>query len=161
MIISNSEANERLSSSLNLVNRLSNLVTSRKTPAPNPFGLPTRSASIAISPLLPGASQPDDPNAPTIDQIMPNAEDQIKLASAHDKAVNLLSNAIDTLAMKLDDVKPEKLPAVITAASKMVEGIRKERVEAAKVRQGNREVHLHFYTPVQKAMADYNVIEVG
>ena len=48
---------------------------------------------------------------------------------------------------------------MISAASKTVESIRRERNENAK--QGkDREVHYHFYTPEQKKVSDYEVIDV-
>lgn len=94
-----------------------------------------------------------------IENLIPNSDKQVELALAHDRALGLLNTAITTLATKLDDVKPERLPSVIAATSKVVESIRRERSEAAK--QGaNKEVHYHFYTPQQNKVTDYQIIDV-
>jgi hypothetical protein len=106
-------------------------------------------------------SVPNTPEitAPVLEQIVENQDSQIRLGLAHDKALELLNRSVDYLTAKLDDVKADKLPAVVTAASKVVESIRRERSEASKNNK-DREVHYHFYTPQQKAVADYEVIEV-
>lgn len=102
-------------------------------------------------------AQPEE--SAKLEHILNNSEAQIKLGLAHDSALNILTNSMHILSGKLDDVKAEKLPAVITAAAKVVEGIRKERNEAN--RKGNdKEVHYHFYTPNQKKVTDYAVIDV-
>jgi len=98
--------------------------------------------------------------APTLDHIIDNHDTQIKLGLAHDTALNLLNSSVSLLATKLDDVKADKLPSVIASASKVVESIRKERSEASKNAK-DREVHYHFYTPQQKRVADYEVIDVS
>lgn len=95
---------------------------------------------------------------PKIDTLIDNAGQQIKLAAAHDSALEVLSLALDKAKSEMDNIKADKLPSVITAASKVVEGIRKERNEAAKV-NSNKQVHLHFYTPNQRKMEDYQTIE--
>jgi hypothetical protein len=96
---------------------------------------------------------------PKIDEILDDSEAKIKLSLAHDRAVELLTDSVAILINKLDDVKADKLPAVIMAASRTVESIRKERLESIK-NQTNKEVHFHFYTPEQKSVEDYPVIEV-
>ena len=97
---------------------------------------------------------------PKLGDILENHESQIKLGLAHDKALDLLTHSVELLSAKLDDVKADKLPSVISAASKTVESIRKERSEASKNNK-DREVHYHFYTPEQKKISDYEVIDVG
>ena len=64
------------------------------------------------------------------------------------------------LALKLDEVKADKLPSVITAASKVVESIRRERMELNKSSKG-KDVHYHFYNTEQRKISDYEVIEVS
>jgi hypothetical protein len=103
---------------------------------------------------------PSPTPSPALADILENHESQIKLGLAHDKALDLLNNAVAALALKLEDVKADKLPSVISAASKTVESIRRERNEAAKNGSKDREVHYHFYTPIQKPVSDYNVIEI-
>lgn len=110
-------------------------------------------------PVLIPQEKEEEKTAASLEGLLNNSEAQIKLGLAHDSALNILTNSMHILSGKLDDVKAEKLPAVITAAAKVVEGIRKERNEAN--RKGNdKEVHYHFYTPNQKKVTDYAVIDV-
>jgi hypothetical protein len=171
MIIDEDEAKKRLNSPLNLINQLKSrsINSSRPSAAMSLFGIgrakeqkelepssPTpeiTSPGTAISPTIPIATKP------TLDQILENNDSQIKLGLAHDNALALLNKSVELLASKLDDIKADKLPATISAASKVVESIRKERTEALK--SGiNKEVHYHFYTPQQRDISEFEVIEV-
>ncbi|MBI3334559.1 hypothetical protein HYZ97_03670 [Candidatus Pacearchaeota archaeon] len=109
-----------------------------------------------ILPLAPPVLQ--IPSSPQIDDILNGSESQIKLSLAHDNALELLNRSVDILSEKLDDVRADRLPSVISAASKVVESIRKERNEV--VKNSDREVHYHFYTPQQRKVEDYEVIDV-
>ena len=95
----------------------------------------------------------------TLDSLIQNHEAQIKLGLAHDKSLDLLTRSVNMLSEKLDDVNASRLPSVVMAASKVVESIRKERLESRKTDK-DREVHYHFYTPQQKKVEDYTVIDV-
>lgn len=95
----------------------------------------------------------------TTDDLISDPDNKIKLASAHNDALDLLNSAVKELKIKLSDVSASKLPGVITAASKVVESIRKERLEVHKSGK-DKEVHYHFYTPEQKAIEQYSVIDV-
>jgi hypothetical protein len=151
MIINNDEAAKRLNSPLNLINRLRETKSNAKAKAAMSIFIPPKAG---IEPKL-----NDESDAPLLDQILENNEAQISLGLAHDTALKLLTSSISSLATKLDEVKPDKLPAAIMAASKVVESIRRERNEALKNNK-DREVHYHFYTPEQKVLTDYEVIEV-
>jgi hypothetical protein len=177
MLVNDSEAIARLESPLNLMNRLRSINSSRNK-AMGLFGIGNGKSSevLPADKRISSFSNPfhresssqvasvtitqDIPNNPEVEQIVNNSEDQIKLALAHDKALKVLDRAIDTLESKIDDIKPEKLASVITATSKVVEGIRKERLEMVK-NAGNRSVKITFYTPTPKVLSDYNVVEVG
>ena len=78
---------------------------------------------------------------------------------AHDNALSVLTDAVSELKLRLGEVKADKLPSVITATSKVVESIRRERNEAAKSGK-DREVHYHFYVPQQKKLENFEVIDV-
>jgi hypothetical protein len=97
---------------------------------------------------------------PSVDRLIENHDQQVKLALAHDNALSLLNKSVEMLDTKLDDIKADKLPAVISAASKVVEGIRKERLEQSKIGK-DRDVHFHFYTPQQKSLDQFKTIEVS
>lgn len=187
MIISSKDAAARLNSPNNLFNRLrrSNgqsggamniftgnghkkadsppattpTITPPAVPAPaiiepakqfNPFE--KKAASLVVQQVTPTEE-------PSLDNLLEDSQANIKLALAHNSAVDLLANSISMLSTKLDGVRADKLPSVIAAASKTIESIRHERSEASKNSKG-RDVHYHFYTPVQKKMEDYEVIEV-
>src|ERR1035437_4594096 len=129
----------------------------------NPFSTKDES-STSLLPLSASLHQ-DHPQIPIfeplperLDDILGNSESQIKLGLAHDRALDLLNRSVEMLATKLDDVSPAKLPAVISAASKTVESIRRERAESSKNNK-DQSVHFHFYTPEQRKMSDYEVID--
>jgi len=188
MIIGEKEAAARLSSPMNLLNRLK-----AQKPKSNPMSLfikprcatsdfverenqeiipvkvfnpfPVKApVKASEEPQEPPAEFPhphsNEPVQPGIDEIMDDSEAKVKLALAHDKAIDLLTKSVNTLANKLDDVKADKLPQVIAAASKTIESIRRERLEAIK-NNAAKEVHLHFYTPQQKRVEDYEIVEVS
>lgn len=114
------------------------------------------SASIPAPPATAPVNQSEETN---LDNLLEDNQANIKLALAHNNAVSLLGEAITTLSTKLENVKADNLPRVIAAASRTIEAIRRERSEATKQNKG-KEVHYHFYTPVQKKLEDYNIIEV-
>jgi len=183
MIINDKEAATRLGSPMNLINKL-RLMSDRKNNAMSLFGM--RSASIkdntqqsktlelqptetaiksSFNPFKPKPKQElvlvdKTSETPKLDDISNDHDNKIKLSLAHDKALQLLTDSVSMLSAKLDDVSASKLPSVISAASKTVESIRRERLEAAKNNK-DREVHYHFYTPQQKRIEEYEIIEVS
>ena len=168
MIINDNDAKKRLDSPMNLINRLRSANGSKKNNAMTLFGIGLkkeeskaveRSESF-FNPFQPQEPTPEPLQETNLDTILKNNESQIKLGLAHDRSIDLLNRAVDMLATKLDDVSASKLPSVISAASKTVESIRKERIEAARNNK-DREVHFHFYTPEQKKVSDYEVIDVA
>lgn len=165
MILSDEEVLKRLNSPSNLMNRLEELSRSspsktamdiffKKKPAPPKFDL----INPPPNETKPQAADTDDENL-TLDKIIHNPDAQIELGLAHNNAIKLLNNSIDQLSAKLDDVTPSRLPAAMVAASKVIESIRKERNEAFKNNK-DREVHYHFYTPSQRKVEEYAVIDV-
>jgi hypothetical protein len=186
MLINEKDAIERLASPLNLMNRLAatrlnngsnkrNSAMSLFVPPKNEqkeetqeivkvpkfFDNPFEKAGDGPAQETAKSEESNPSTQPQVENLIENADAQIKLAQAHDLALDTLTNAVRMIGTKLDDVKPDKLPSVIAATSKVVESIRKERNEANKAKNGNREVHLHFYTPVQKQESDYEVIDVN
>ena len=135
-------------------------ITTQRIEQPQNIEQPQQIESPQPLALIPSSTLSQSQSSERLDNILENHESQIKLGLAHDKALDLLNNAVAALALKLEDVKADKLPSVISAASKTVESIRRERNEAAKNGSKDREVHYHFYTPTQKPVSDYNVIEI-
>jgi hypothetical protein len=182
MILSEKKAIDRLSSPMNLMNRLNSL--SNKNPRNSAMSLfirpaaPTESKPIeqpkeaAQTIFNPFANKPSPPSPPVetqteaispqpqIENLVHNAEAQVGLALAHDTALKTLNKALANLDTKIDSVDATKLPSVITATSKVIESIRKERAEATKNNK-EKEVHYHFYTPEQRRITDYDIIDVN
>jgi hypothetical protein len=181
MILNDKDATARLSSPMNLINRLKES-SSRKS-AMSLFGIGRKNESnisttsvpivaevqsglvsneelVSKAAFNPFQKPSETHQQPILDNILENNESQIKLGLAHDSALSLLNNSIAQLAAKLDDVRADRLPSVIAAASKTVESIRKERAENSKTNK-DREVHYHFYTPEQRKLDTYEVIDVA
>ncbi len=113
-----------------------------------------------LSPIQIQSSAQTLPQPERLDSILENHDSQIKLGLAHDRALDLLNRSVEMLSTKLDDIKADKLPQVVSAASKTVESIRRERSEASK-NKGDHDVHYHFYTPEQRRVDSYEVIDVS
>jgi hypothetical protein len=166
MIISDKSALEKLNSPKNLINSLKNSSKSNamslfigkskddkievKKEFFNPFlNVKKEEVKEIISPVI---------TQPGIDNLIENNETQVKLTLAHDQALKLLNQSTKLLFDKLDDIRADKLPTVITAAGKIVESIRKERSENSR-NGNNKEIHHHYYMPQQKKLSDYEIVE--
>jgi len=181
MIVNNKDAAARLASPMNLMNRLKDVTKSNerksamslfiKPASPKKEEVKFIEIKKSFNPfqakeesLVPTFQTPQAPYLPesseSIDNIMEDHEAKIQLGLAHDKAVKLLNDSVAMLATKLDDIKADRLPQVISAASKTIESIRSERNEVNKNNKSDREVHYHFYTPNQRKLDDFEVIEV-
>lgn len=160
MIISDENALERLASSDNLMNRLRNLSNKTLTNKVNGIRvfIPGGASETNIVPVE--KPEIEENKTPTLDQLINDADARISIATAHDKAVDLMNSAVDQLRIRLDEIKADKLPSVIAAASKMVTDIRREKLEADKNSE-RQNVHFHFYTPEQKRIEQYEIIDVG
>lgn len=173
MIVNDKDALARINSPINLINRMKNLSASRSNDPSRKSAMslfikpsstvaaeePKQTFNPFESEQLPLASI-QSPIQPRLDDISSDHDSKIELALAHDSALKLLNASVSALSAKLDDVRADKLPSVIAAASKTVESIRRERNEANK-NSKDREVHYHFYTPKQKELSDYIVVEAG
>lgn len=177
MIVKDNEALARINSPLNLINRMNAarnnqrssamslfipsiqpaapVVMPTQRPAFNPFENKTAEPVVEDKEFVPLTEE----SAVKLGDIISDHDAKIQLGLAHDKAITLLNKSVEMLSTKLDDVSASKLPSVIAAASKTIESIRRERLESTKLNK-DREVHYHFYTPQQKKVTDYEVIEV-
>ncbi len=165
MIISDKSAIEKLNSPKNLINSLKN---SSKNNAMSLFIgnkineviKPKEQMTVPFNPFISIKQEEvkEKEESPRLDNLIENNETQVKLSLAHDEALKLVNNSISLLSSKLDDIRADKLPSVITAAGKIVESIRKERSENSRTSK-DREVHHHFYMPQQRKLEDYEVVE--
>ncbi len=156
MIISDEKALERLGSVDNLMNRLKNL---NHQPRGISLFVPANKQTEEVN-IVPMDSEDSNKNNPSIDDLINNVDQRLQIATAHDNAVALMDTAIKELTLRLPEIKADKLPSVITAASRMVTDIRREKLESDKV-NANRNVHHHFYIPEQRKIEHYDVIDVG
>lgn len=159
MIVNDKDALARINSPINLINRMKNLSSSPVRKSAMSLFIKPSSTITAEEPRR-EENKPDSPSGVSLDDISSDHDSKIELALAHDSALKLLNASVSALSAKLDDVRADKLPSVIAAASKTVESIRKERAEISRNAK-DREVHYHFYTPKQKELSDYIVVEAG
>ena len=170
VIISDEEVEKRLNSPMNLMNRLKSsvkfgsrnnamdLFTKRHQISEPQVSIPTE--SITIVDHSAALETTIESSTTTLDKIIQNSESQIKLGLAYENSIDILNRSIAMMATKLDDVSANRLPSVIKTASDVVNSIRQERNDSRKGEK-DREVHYHFYTPQQKKVEDYTVIEVA
>lgn len=178
MLINEEEMSKRLNNPLNLINRMRSGL--RSEPRNNAMSLFIPSSegkdSVVVREvpsLLPAPSSfnpfskvpaeiipSTETESVSSDDLIDSADSKVKLALAHNNAIELLNNTLDTMNKKLPEMKASALSSVANAASKVIESIRKERLEHAK---NNKEenVHYHFYCPTQRKMDEYKVIEVS
>jgi len=99
----------------------------------------------------------------TTNDVIDDSDSKIKLALAHDNALDLLTASIGKLKGKIDndEIKASSIPSVIASASKVITEIRKERLEREKNSGKDANVHYHFYCPEPKKIEEYDVIEVN
>jgi hypothetical protein len=184
MLLDDKAVIARLNSPLNLINKIASgdLGFKRKgamqlftgpdksdKPTFNPFKKNPSSSSSLVQPVaskdteaskdMEHAEASNESDSIRLEDVIENADSQIQLAHAHDSALKLINNSIRELSTKLPDIKADRLPAVMLAAGKIVESIRKERAEVLK-RGINNDVHFHFYTPQQKELSEYEIIDV-
>src|ERR1700682_6499845 len=150
MIVNDDAAKKRLQSPMNLINSLASNKNSRSS-AMSLFGIGKTKEVVTTEQVKPieilelvkteqektkSFNPFEKPSSPVpaeiaipekLEDILENADAQIKLGLAHDAALKLLGNSIAIMTDKLDDVSASKLPTVIVAASTVVESIRRER----------------------------------
>lgn len=163
MLIKPDEAVARLNNPLNLLNRMKNgLNGGKRAEAMSLFIRPSEVAKKveAVKETIPTFTNPFENKTPKLEQLVEESDKQIALATAHDEALGLLNDSLKAARLNIDSLDTDKLPSMITSASKVVESIRKERNEVSKNRKG-QDVHYHFYTPLQRKVEEYEVIDVG
>lgn len=164
MLIKEDEVSKRLNNPLNLINQMKNNKKNNEAmalfiPSINkPIKTETGTKAI-FNPFDKAGDVEAETKDISTDELVSEGDAKIKLALAHDRALEVMTRAISVAGLKLDDIKADKLPGVIVAMSKVVGSIRQERIERDKVNKGN-DVHLHFYCPEQKKIEQYQVIEV-
>ena len=162
----------RLNNPNNLMNRLRNGLTApvKKTQAMDLFIKREDSSSVnnSVNPAsipsvqIPATIPLPEESSSFVDDHIDDADAKIKLGAAHNDALDLLSASIASLKGKVTagEVHAKSLPAVIASASRVVSDIRKERLEREKNNK-TENVHYHFYTPTQKKIEEYEIIDVA
>ena len=184
MLIDENEASKRLNNPLNLINRMKSgmLSNNKKNDAMSLFVkvkeesvvLPSdrveiHSFSSPLSPIqrslpvvIPATNETTE-SSPSSDDLIKDSESRIKLAVVEGSAIDLLTTSLVALKRKVDsgDIKTSSIPSVISASSKVITEIRKERLEREKNKSETESVHYHFYCPEPRKIETYDVIEVG
>lgn len=93
------------------------------------------------------------------DDILKDADANIRLAAVHSKALDIMHTAMHQLEEKMPEMKADKIPMIVSTLGKVITDIRKEQAERNK-NQANENVHFHFYCPEPKKLDQYEVIEV-
>lgn len=177
MIVSDKEALGRLSSPNNLMNRLRtsssprsqamNLFIPSSRPAPfqptNPF-TNTATNHQSDSPPTELASNPTVLTPEVVqgissDDILDNSDAKIKLSLAHNKALDVMVRMLDVVGNKIDDVRPASMGSILSALTKTVDNIRRERIKLNEDNKG-KNVHFHFYEPARNKIEDYDSLDV-
>lgn len=178
MLINESEVEKRLNNPLNLLNRMKSGLTSQvkkdamslfvkkeekeeKEERPD-FEFNKVSPEVISTNTPAKVTTPLPSSSPSSDDLIDDNDSKIKLAIAHDSALDLLTNSLNSLNLKVRDneIKASSMPSIISSASRVITDIRKERLEREKGKESEN-VHYHFYCPIQKSISDYEVIEVA
>lgn len=158
MLINEEEIKKRLNNPLNLINRMKEgLIPPVKK---NAMDLFVKREGVVSVVEVKGRVETEK-ETPTSDDIIDDIDSKVKLATAHDRALDLLNCSLEKLHSKVenDEVKASSIPSIVASASKVITDIRKERVEREK-NKGNENIHYHVYCPVQKSISDYEIIDV-
>lgn len=180
MIISNEAANERLNNPMNLFNRVtSNQPNSAKRAMslfvrpsepvlqpvqsqteilpPKPFTNPFKPKEVEV---IVKEEAAEDVDPVSLSDIVDSSDQKIKLELAHDEALATLVSAVQNLKSRIvSEENPSKLAAIAAQMGKVVDQIRNTKANAAKANEA-KSTHYHFYTPEQKKLSDYQVIDV-
>lgn len=165
MLISREDANKRLNSPTNLMNRMRSFRSDSRDKALSLFTNPKKEANTppAWNPFPENSNSEGEVKVPdaiisglNIDSIIDDADTRIKLQTIHDTALDTLVLAVQTLKDRLPEIAASKLPDVAAKIGKVVDNIRTEKNKS----QGVKQVHLHLYTPEQKKMSDYESVDV-
>ena len=188
MLISQSEAERRINNPLNLLTKLRSGLKPKARSAMDLFVRPASEeqdkqnelkSQVVVQEVCQVTTQVEVPtfnpfpdsateqteisiNSPSVSELMGDDIDaDIELAKTHNKALKLMSTAMDTLGANIDHIKKDKLPTVISSLGRVVTDIRKERSEREKNQRQGENVHYHFYCPTQRKVDEYKVIEVA
>lgn len=176
MLVNSKDAERRLNSPDNLLNRLRR-ESPRSVSAKNAMSLFVRpdiqppQPIPAITPssiYIPSNSEPviepepDKTEDKAAKQVLDDLALEIKRESIHSAALDVLSKSVYALGEKItagEIGKPKDLADIARKMSGIVTDIKKSG-EDNKDKDG-KTVHLHFYTPERKKLSDFEVIDVG
>jgi hypothetical protein len=154
MILNHEDAEDRINSADNLINRL-NLATRSSS---------VRGRSNAMQETFGIIDQPSDPTnipslPPTIDSLIDDVENRLALSSAYRSSVQVMNDAVQMLGRNLiniDPTKPEKLSRIASDMSRIVATINDAKTSGR--RDGSVVI---VYKPVMMAENHYDVVQVN
>lgn len=136
MILDNDEMDSRLESSNNLLNRLRGFDKSHN---------PKEPLAVFKVPAVTHDSKPVF-MPPSIDELVSDADDQIKLSGLSTKAMDVLETSLDNLKLRLPEVaKAEKYSTIAADMNRILHSI----AEAKENRKGNQtnNIQVIVYAP--------------
>lgn len=152
MLLNESEVTTRLSSPLNLMNRMGN--ATGKSTAMNLFGLGSQQSNVNTQPQSTVVSLP-----PSIDQLVDNVQDKIKLGTAHESALDLMVASISILRERINDVdKPEKLASIAADMNKILSSVDNARNKNSNSNNTNNGIQIVVYKPQLVHESEYELI---
>ena len=173
MLINNSDAERRLTSPNNLINRLRSGKTSSNngTRAMELFGIASQRPSAGFNPFQTNNSkaivkQPEPTVAvaseaqpqTTIDELSNELNNKLSLELAHTTALETLVTTVNRLKEAVGAMdSPTKLADVAFKMTRVVEAIAEKKDRTVKKEE---QVHYHFYMPEQNKIESYGVIDV-
>lgn len=148
MLINSEEAERRLNSSSNLLNRL------RRNPS---------AGNSAMSVFRPSADstqiEPIPESDPAVIAVLDDIDSKVKEETIKNAALSVLGASVAQLAAVVPSIqRPKELADVASKMSKVINDMNKDG--AGRNKDGNKTVHLHFYTPERKKLTDFEVIDV-
>jgi len=139
MLLSTEEANLRLESPENLINRLR-----RKISIPDARILPPEDKSETRMVVLP----------PSVDDLVDNLDSKLKLSSMQEKAVDIINDSMTLLKERMSEVPTKSLSHVAADMSKIISNIREQRG------MQTNNIQVMIYAPEVRSEREFEVIDI-
>lgn len=170
MLLSSLDADSRLTSPDNLINRLRGIsssysqqnkvidvtpISSVNDEESNENELNENELAVVESVLeSEGLVEHSSRKTPKLDDLVPDALDKIKINLAQATALDVIQTSLDDLRMRMGEIdKPEKLARIATDASKVINNLR------PKEESGPTRGSVIIYKPIVANIADYRTVK--
>ena len=153
MILDKEEIDSRLSSPLNLLNRLKRITSVENRVISIPKSVEDRETEISSSRF----QQSDIPELPpSVDELVDNLSDKLATAKCHNGAKEVLASAIEGLKLRVFEVDdPVKLSRIATDMGKIVNGFDESKRSAP-----STTIPI-IYRPIMLNESSFQIIQVN